>query len=49
MRFARREGGAGGVGFEAVVEVEEEAGLRKLVMGGVEGGRKGATPLMFQE
>ena len=46
LRFARSEG-RWGVGFEGVVE--REAGLRKLVMGGVEGGRKGAMPLMFQE
>ena len=42
-RFARSEGG-GGVVFEEV-----GGGLRKVVMGGVEGGRKGAMPLMFQE
>ena len=28
---------------------ESEARLRKLVMGGVDGGRKGPMPLMFQE
>ena len=46
LRFARREegGGGGGGGFE-----EWEVGLRKVVMGGVEGGRKGVMPLMFQE
>lgn len=43
LRFARSEGG-GGVGFE-----EGEVGFRKVVMGGVEGGRKGVMPLMFQE
>lgn len=46
LRLARSEG-AGGVRFEEVVE--PEAGLRKLVIGGVEGGRKGPMPLMFQE
>ncbi len=39
LRFARREG-RGGAGVEVV---------RKVVMGGVEGGRKGVMPLMFQE
>lgn len=42
-RFARSEGGGGGDGEEV------GGGLRKLVMGGVEGGRKGWMPLMFQE
>ena len=46
LRFARSEG-AGGVGFADCFELE--AGLRKLVMGGVDGGRKGPIPLMFQE
>lgn len=44
--FARSEG-SGGVGFEEVFE--PEAGLRKLVIGGRDGGRKGPMPLMFQE
>ena len=46
LRFARSEGPVG-VDFEDVLE--SEARLRKLVMGGVDGGRKGAMPLMFQE
>ena len=46
LRFVRSEG-RGGVGFRVVFELE--AGLRKLVMGGVDGGRKGSMPLMFQE
>ena len=46
MRFARSEG-PGGVGFGEVFELE--AGLRKSVMGEVDGGRKGPMPLMFQE
>ena len=46
LRFARSEGRGGG-GFERVVELE--AGARKSVMGGVEGGRKGLMPLMFHE
>ena len=49
LRFARSEGlgGVGGKGFEDVLEAE--VGLRKLVMDGVDGGRKGLMPLMFQE
>ena len=46
LRFARSEG-FGGAGFERVFGAE--VGLRKLVIGGVEGGRKGLMPLMFQE
>ncbi len=46
LRFARSEG-PDSVGLEELFEAE--AGLRKLVMGGVEGGRKGPMPLMFQE
>lgn len=46
LRFCRSEG-RGGAGLEE--EFEPEAGLRKLVMGGLEGGRKGPMPLMFQE
>lgn len=46
LRFARREGG-GGEDLEG--GLEREVGLRKLVMGGVGGGRKGLMPLMFQE
>ncbi len=42
LRFARREG-RGGAGLEV------EGWVRKVVMGGVEGGRKGVMPLMFQE
>lgn len=51
LRFGRsegRDGGGGGGGGGAGSAAE--AGLRKLVMGGVEeGGRKGPMPLMFQE
>lgn len=44
LRFARSEGRGGGGGGEV-----GEVGLRKVVMDGVEGGRKGPMPLMFQE
>ena len=46
LRFARSEGPVG-VEFEDVFV--SEAGLRKLVMGGVDCGRKGPMPLMFKE
>ena len=46
LRFARSEGFSD-VGFES--GLEPEAGLRKLVIGRVGGGRKGLIPLMFQE
>lgn len=46
LRFTRSEG-PGGVDFADCFELE--AGLRKLVMGVVDGGRKGPMPLMFQE
>lgn len=49
LRFAQSEGsrGGGGAGSEGVVAAE--VGWRKAVMGRVEGGREGPTPLMFQE
>ena len=46
LRFARSEG-LGGPDLEEIFK--PEGGLRKLVMGRVEGGRKGPMPLMFQE
>ena len=45
LRFARSEGRR--VGLVELFELE--AGLRKLVMSEVDGGRKGPMPLMFQE
>lgn len=46
LRFARSEG-PGVMDFEDVFELE--AGLRKVVIGKVDGGRKGPMPLRFQE
>lgn len=46
LRFARSEG-PNAMDFEDIFELE--AGLRKLVIGKVDGWRKGPMPLMFQE